>query len=585
MFDRAMSDASRRAGHDAERGATLVLASMAMVGVLVIVALVVDLGWIRGERRSHQSAVDFAALAAGEALGWDPAPDGVAACNAAVDYLRANVDELPSSLAVPCSSLPATCNGLTSPITVTDGGTAGDFDVEITYPVSDAMISDTTVSSPLNLRVNDGNPCERLQVHMSSTIGSIFGSIAGKDDLDVDATSVVRQVQAGDRRVPSMWLLEPWDCAGLVVTGGSHVTVGNATTAGLITLDSDGSACTGGQTTVDVGGSTSSIQAIPLGLPLPPSISLVAMDRLQTTCNTGNLYACDPADVANGTLWPQPEPRANRATRAPVDHKYNCKTSYPDYLGVPVEGCTDGLPPHIDNLRAEVGVSGTPAGFLKWTDFYGCNNPVVPVTGVNGNWFVDCANFRLSSNTVAFNDGNVVFQGAVTLTGGSLLFNASNPVANLSATCLATVVGCIDQTSADAAWVYMRNGDLRLSGGSSLTAIRTMIYQDNGDFEITGGSPPIWTSPIEGPFAGLSVWTEKASSKFKISGGASMQLEGSFFTPGADPMSISGGAPVTPLEAQFISRRVEVNGGASITLSPNSVLAVVLPPDPPLLIR
>lgn len=568
-----------------ERGVTLVLVAFAMVGMLVVAALLLDLGLVRDERRSHQSAVDFAALAAGEALGWEPGPDGPAGCAAAMDYLIANVEELPTNLQVPCTSLPKTCSSAMSPVTVTDAGTGGDFDIAITYPVTNSTIVDPAVAATDDLRVFDGVPCERIRIEMSSRFDSIFAPIVGKSFLEVDASAVVRQVQATDRRVPSMWLLEPRECDNLIVTGGSSVVVGNATTAGLITLDSDGSACTGSNRTVDVSGTGSSVRAIPTGLALDPEISLVAMERLQTTCATGNLYACDPADVSDGSLSPQPVPRANRATRAPVDHRYNCKPSYPDYHGIPVDGCQDGLPPHIDNLRTAVGASGTPTGFLRWTDFYGCNNPTVPATGLNGNWHVDCTSFKLTSNTVVFNEGNIVFDGDISLTGGSLSFNDDNTNGPLSATCRATVVGCLSTSSPDAAWVYQRSGNLSLTGGSTLFLKHTMLLQENGFFEIAGGSPPVWSSPVDGPFAGLSVWTEKASSKFSISGGASMELEGTFFTPEANPMSISGGAPVSPQQAQFVSRKVSVNGGASIQLSPNQTLAVLLPPDPPLLIR
>ena len=135
-----------------------------------------------------------------------------------------------------------------------------------------------------------------------------------------------------------------------------------------------------------------------------------------------------------------------------------------------------------------------------------------------------------------------------------------------------------------AAWAYLRDGDLKLTGGA-LTANRTVIHQDAGYFSVAGGSPPVWSAPTEGPFAGLAVWSELSSNKFQINGGASMQLEGTFFTPEAAPFTISGGAPVVPQQAQFVSYRLSVSGGASLPLSPNPANAVTLPADAPLLIR
>jgi uncharacterized membrane protein len=191
---------AERARRRDDRGATIVLASAAMTGLLIVVALVVDLGLVRESRRASQSAADLAALAAGEALGADPSPDGQTGCAAAVDYLRVNIDGLPAGFTVPCTNLPAACGPTTSPVTVTDGGTGGAFDVSITFPVPDATINDGDV--PTGLRVTDGVPCERLRVEVDHTFDSVFGGILGRDTFDIDASAVVRQIQAQDRRVP-----------------------------------------------------------------------------------------------------------------------------------------------------------------------------------------------------------------------------------------------------------------------------------------------------------------------------------------------------------------------------------------------
>jgi hypothetical protein len=567
-----------------ERGAALVMVSIMLLALMTSAALVVDLGIARHARRSNQAAADFAALAAGEALGNDPAPDPVVACADAVQYLIANVDGIDATVSVPCASLPNACAIATAPVTITDGGTAGNYNIAITYPVADATLADSTVAAASSLRNDDGVPCERMEVGVTYNFESLFAGIVGKETFSITSDATVRQVQSSDRRVPALWLLEPHGCLALEVSGGSSVSVGTATAAGLITIDSDATTCGGTSFSIDANGAGTSITAVSGDPTQPPQISLVGMERLQASCLTGNLNACDPADVAGSTVTPQPVRRALRATRAPIDHSFNCKSTYPDYHGIPIEGCTNGTGAYIDQLVSEVGAAGTPLGFNRWSDFYGCNNPAVPATGIAGNWHVDCVNFRLNTNNVAFNGGNVVFDGNVNLSGGSLSFNTANPTPNLPTSCLTTVVGCIAESSSDAAWVVMRTGNLTLTGGV-LIAQETLIYQASGYFSIGGGSPPVWSSPIEGPFNGLSVWSELASSKYKINGGASMELAGTFFTPEATPVSISGGSPVTPQQAQFVSRELAVTGGAALTLSPNPLLAVVLPPDPPLLIR
>jgi hypothetical protein len=258
--------------------------------------------------------------------------------------------------------------------------------------------------------------------------------------------------------------------------------------------------------------------------------------------------------------------------------------SYPDYRGVAIQPCETGDAAHIDALRAAVGGNGAPTGFQRWSSSYSCNVASGPTTAT-GNWLVDCPNFRIGNGTdVTFAGGNVIFDGSISMTGGSLSFNTANPEPSLPAACMASLTWCLDTSSSQAAWVYQRSGDLSLSGGA-LYARRTMIYQHNGSFSINGGAPPRWLAPTEGPFAGLSVWSERSTNQFQINGGASMELEGVFFTPNANPFSLSGGAPFMPQRAQFISYRAAISGGAVLTLSPNSVHAITMPAPPVALIR
>ena len=56
-----------RLHRDSERGATLIIATIMIVVLMSIGALVVDLGALRGNVRVDQNVADFAALAAGTA--------------------------------------------------------------------------------------------------------------------------------------------------------------------------------------------------------------------------------------------------------------------------------------------------------------------------------------------------------------------------------------------------------------------------------------------------------------------------------------------------------------------------------------
>jgi hypothetical protein len=144
------------------------------------------------------------------------------------------------------------------------------------------------------------------------------------------------------------------------------------------------------------------------------------------------------------------------------------------------------------------------------------------------------------------------------------------------------VTPCLGESSPNAAFVYVRSGNWDVTGGT-INLNRTMVYQSNGYLKVASATPN-WTAPTEGPFSQLSLWSEKASNKFTINGGAGVSLEGIFFTPEADPLSLSGSGDWGQLHAQFISYRVSVSGGGTLTMSPDESM-ISLPPTSNALIR
>src|SRR4051794_3112496 len=87
-----------RTRRDDEGGFVIILTSLLMVGLLSMVALVVDMGALRTFRRSTQSTADFAALAAGAELGTPTGQDPVAACQSAIRYVNVNLHDLDTAL-------------------------------------------------------------------------------------------------------------------------------------------------------------------------------------------------------------------------------------------------------------------------------------------------------------------------------------------------------------------------------------------------------------------------------------------------------------------------------------------------------
>ena len=582
-----MIPVARRHTNDGERGAVIIITALAMVAVVIITAIVIDLGYTRGGAGFDQSSVDLAALAGGDALVHRRYGE---ACQDTVKYI--NINARPSPGFDPTTFCAAfsgtTCSGGSSPQTVSSA-TGGSYDLTIKFPVSDSEIADASFGAGKA----DGLPCERMRVILTSRQPSFFGGIVGRSGYEVTRSATVRGGASQTRLVPALWLLDPVGCVVLSVQGGSKVVAGDVSDPanpipGVITLDSDGTqGCSTTKTTMQVGGTGTEVRAVPLtgGPRERGEISLHALPFDATTC-VGSV-ACKQSEVGSQIL-PQPIPAPDRATRAPVDWLWNCKATYPDYLGVAIEGCPAAAErgPYMDRLTSAIGASGQPAGFQRWSSFHSCK-PTGTIT-VTGNWWVDCGTFALNNGTtVTFSGGNVVFDRGIKLNGGSALnINTNNATPSLPYSCIppSSAAPCTASSSSQAGFIYVRAGDWDLGGGV-FTGNHTLVYlSPTSVVKGTGGAPPKWTAPTEGPFAGLALWAE-AKDSFNISGGAGVTLQGTFFTPYANELSLTGGGNWGQQNAQFISYRLTVSGGSNLTMAPDPTNSASLPPPKATLIR
>ena len=633
----------RRNRCQGEQGAFIIVWALLLVGLLTMVAIVIDLGQARAERRTDQSIADFAALAASNQLSSSPS----SACQDAWAYIQNNAPGLPSGASMPCNQFIPGCPN--SPNSVPATGT-GPYTITFEYPVSDAEISDsrfTPNGSGYGLGPNDGSTCQRFKVTVARTRNSMFAGIVNEFQRTAHASAVMRLTPGQTKNVPSLWLLDPTGCIAMDVSGGSHVFVGQQgvpsnpdpslqkTIPGLITVDSDGSTC-GVKKTVNIGGSGTEVWAIPTSGDPSGSISLFSLPA-GTDCSTAP-NACNQGDVNSGRLQPVPVSRSERATRTPLDWTYNCKsasdpsalsyvlpapgstTAYPKYHSVVTIGdCpipTDRTtPPYIDQLRAYVtDTSGyVPAGFQKWT-----TSTLVTIDGViplpiggsrcnpNGvvialpaNYVVDCpGGFKASGSgqnagQVWIQGGNVVFDGPVSISGNGYLtvnglLDGSMPPSpsNLTGACAGSFdpttgdvitppVLCPTYSSAHAAYVYMRSGDLSMNGGN-LALNNTVLYQSSGALKITAGAPPRWFAPTEGAFNKLALWSEQSAS-YTLNGGGNLQLQGVFFAPEADAFNLTGNGNFPSLHAQFIAYHLNVSGGGVLTLVPDPTVNIKAP--------
>jgi hypothetical protein len=259
-------------------------------------------------------------------------------------------------------------------------------------------------------------------------------------------------------------------------------------------------------------------------------------------------------------LYPKPVGVSRRITRAPIDWRYNCKSGYPDYLGmVPIADCPDTPAAHIDSLAATRATGDmTALGFTRWTSSNSCT-PAGNVTVSTGNWWIDCpGGFIVNGVDVVFQGGDVVFDGDIDLRStGTLAINADKP--------------------GDSVVVVRAGGDLLKGAQSAIDMERTFVYLVDGKVDLVGGTGGlVWSAPTGGVFEDLALWSESPVSH-QIGGQAGNTLTGTFFTPLADPFSLTGQGGQFQTDAQFLSRRLEVKGLGEVRMKPDPDRQTLIP--------
>lgn len=573
-------------GRPDEDGAVLLTVLFSMITLLAIAALVIDLGAIRVNRAVSQTVADAAATAGALEAGG---VDGQAGCETALDYLEINLPSAGPFTGADCLTMPATCDAATPSVSTT--ATAGNWVATITFPVADdsPLLQPTTIGNPGQaLHADDGATCDRLGVSIQSTHEHTFGRILGATSQNSTIHSVARAyTPSGSDFALNLLVLERYDCNAMSASGGGASNGGILVDAvlnpdtgeldpGYIAVDSDATGSCGGNGVIDVNGSNGFIRADGRDGCTGQVGSHTGAGGLTVGEGCGQIQllapgtpGCNyPACTSGGTVAPDPTTRTERITRAPVDHRYNCKASYPFPAAWQIDPCTSTPDPHIDDLVAAYGGSGAPAGFTTWTSAgYPCN-PNSPTVVPPGNWFIDCSTFRVR-DVIVFTGGDIVIDGNVTINASAaLITNASN-------------VGTYPFAAAtDATVLYMRDGRLSKAGQGSLVLHHTMFYLSaTSDIKMTGGAGDvIWSGAVSGDFEDLAMWAE-TTGDIDFAGSSGLDLEGVFFAPWAT-IGYQGSGSQVQVAAQFISRALDVGGNGILVVRPNFDRAVLFPFDP-----
>ncbi len=218
--------------------------------LLVMVAIVIDLGVTRSDRRGGQLAVDAAAASAAQA--YKDVQDASQACQQALDYLRVSLESPPfvgvggqtcaTQFSTPCVDAVAR----------TLSAAAGPYTVVLHYPVVDGsalMANTSTIGNggiAAGTPTTDGVGCNRFGVRLTTSGDAFFGGVAGSSGRtsSVHAVSLVRSGTELDE-VAALLLLERLGCGALQTSGGGSTGSGvvvqaNGSTPGIIAADSAG---------------------------------------------------------------------------------------------------------------------------------------------------------------------------------------------------------------------------------------------------------------------------------------------------------------------------------------------------------
>lgn len=589
-------------------GAAALFIAMTLLLLFGVAALAIDLSGLRLDLRADRLASDLAATAGASALDpFDSTAGPQEACETAKAYVLLNLNESAWDLShePDCSLIPTTCDATTLPPDPPVSGDVGPYHVEIVYPVRD---NDPLMAArPVDAAV-DGAPCQRIGVSIQRNRDYTFARVLGFNQGATEVRSVARYgAGPGLGEVVPLVVLEPHDCSALYTSGQGKVTVKNYDeTPGLIVVDSDGTTCGPSDPfAIDAKGTQKGwIRALPVpGTVGVPEIPSAILSHALSGIGSANSYdpsdltdPINPSDLNDPTepaktwfrLYPKPTLIPSRVTRAPIDYRYNCNELYPTYLSVLIPKCDDapagtqagdddGATDYVDQLVAMYGGAPfvPPVGFTAWTSYTGDSNypaglpcdfqgsdpsPAFP----SGNWYVDCPGtsggqgFTIR-NSVTFAGGDVVFEGQVrTVSGGNLTINPATPDNHI---------------------VFVRNGNLIKDAQSTITMEHTVVILAGGRVDFNGGSGGlVWTAPdlpVNAPpvtfqdhFEDLALWSE-SSLRHHIGGQAGNQLEGTFFTPYAEPFELSGQGTQVQFEAQFVTRRLELSGQSEVQMYPN----------------
>ena len=466
-------------------GATVIIFTLMTLPMLILTAIVVDLGMARVTGERLKAGVDMAAVAAGFFLAGDgsvsPVSNPMLACGAAFSSLKTNMSDLPggATLTPTCAAnFPdnaVNCIEGTSPKRTSTSTGAGPYTVTIEYPVLAADMADDRLLGGVGAQ--DGtSSCARMRVSITRNNPPVFGTVLGNKGLTLKASSVVKAgLSPNGVAAPAILLLERTNCGTLVATGQGAVKVKGAVTAGgWIHSDSAGGGvgslpggnCQGG-VSCNANNFTIAGSALPTG-----SKSIIAETntgsdtpgKIGTFALAPNIYGAGGCDYPAGlNVAPTGDPLVSRT---PVDLRYN--SAY-NQTGTTISSL------HADGYSAVTSVAPLGYGVVSGQ---ACSqdNTVWKAASV----YISCASGFTGKNVV-FRATNVILTGPLNVSGGYVAFPNARQI---------LVRGC---TSCAEAIKVASNGLLSVNSGEAVVGKWSLTSTLNAATDgATGGAPANW---------------------------------------------------------------------------------------------
>lgn len=402
-------------------GIAIILFAFALVGILLMVALVIDMGDLRNSRQENKQLTDVVAAAGAASVAPEGAAKPWAGACAALTFLKANRPSMTFTVvnrdgaANPISGNPCvdrltqTCTANTPTSWAWIRATSGTFvaDIKTGYVTPDPAFAEDAGAYAGDNGVALSGGCDQLAVIVNSQDPALFGRAAGRTSYGNTSRSVARvTVGTEGEGVPAFLMLERKGCDVLSQAvgagGGEGVIVEPATSTepGIIHLDTSatGTGCGSGGGASSYGLYSATIGSNPGVISQPAGTTPGVVSLRGLSLNPSAAWA-SPGGVS-------PTPTIGKLiSRKPVDDKYNPDSPYaPTIANIHQAG-------YVDANRTTA-----PSGF---TTVSSCSGNM---SLTHAKIFVNCPS-GFSAGTVLFSAATeVIFNGPIEVKTNNSLF-------------------------------------------------------------------------------------------------------------------------------------------------------------------